>query len=260
MSKLLFQNKRLGNKGYNLKVPRNDQGHFKVVLGAVNTFNNQNELYIDKNLKELLEEDGYLSVANRIKSGLMGGEAMHPRREPGMTDAQFMHRNLQIDNVRRAYTIHSLETEQTKVRENGVDKNVTLIWGWIECEAGDLGDKLKARLLNEAINVVFSIRCFARETVRGNNIWYITKLITFDWVDIPGVKYAGKDGIDGLVLKTEDGLNIDDYDSVVVDTALLDTMSNDSIICKTESAQYIPDLKAMCIKNDDTRGFVFNQW
>lgn len=257
MNKILFKNARINNDS-NKKVPRNKEGHFYVVLGAVNAYNNRNELYIDKNFKELLEEEGYLSVANRVTSGLMGGEAMHPRREPGMTDAQFISRNLQIDGIRRAFTIHTVETKHTTVRERGVEKPVTLICGWIECDVSDNGNKLKALLENDNINVVFSIRCFARETVLGNNIWYITKLITFDWVDIPGAQYASKNGIDGLALKVEDANDNSDYISVEIDSTILEEMAGDEV-CRTESANYISELQKMCAVHD-TDEFVFVNW
>lgn len=264
MSKILFTNNRLTNTKYNMTVKENEKGHFHVVLGAVNAKNNQNETYIDQGLDKLLSEGGYLSVAHKLQAGLMGGEAMHPRRTPGMTDAQWMHRNLQIDTLRQAYVIHTIETKQTTLTEAGCEKPVTLLEGWIECDDSDVGNKLRARLRNKNVNVTFSIRCFARETFPGSNIWYITKIITFDWVDIPGMSYASKNGTDGLVLKTEDGQLLRDIEAIGYDvpmtTDLVNELNQETDGLKTESAQHVKDISRMIEMHDSDEGFVFSKW
>ena len=190
IAKVLFTNRLVG---LNIKVEKNDRGWYRVKLSELNTYNNKGEYYLADGFKELLEEKkSYLSVANRLESGLLEGEVTHPIRE-GHTDNEWVTRNLVIDGARTSHAIMQLEYVPTDRTDNG--RTVIEVWGWILPTDNDAGRALKASLENPDVNVAFSIRCFSRTvTINGVVCRIITKIITWDKIDIPGLKNAIKGG------------------------------------------------------------------
>ena len=192
--KALFS--KAGSKtNVNGDVETREDGAFKVILGSLNSFNVHNELYAATGMEELLTVGGYHSFASKLKRKTIKGESRHPFREPGMTDTEFVNRNLIVDNTTASHHILEIMLEQTtEVEKPGT--NVILIWAWIKPTDNDLGRSLKADLLDKSVNVCFSIRCFSvLRVIDGIPTRIITSIMTWDWVDNPGMPRSAKLGI-----------------------------------------------------------------
>lgn len=240
-STILFTNKMVGR---NINVEKNDKGWYRVKIGEVNAFNNKGEYYLDTGLRELLtEKNSYLSVANRLESGLLEGEVTHPIRE-GHSDSDWLSRNLIIDGARATHKFMQIDYIVTNRKELG--NNVVELWAWILPTENDLGRALKADLDNPDVNVAFSIRCFSKlVTYNGHPARVITKIICWDKIDIPGIKNAVKGGSVEAITK-EAGLK--DY---LVDIGTLDNLvvklSNKALMT-TENAGMLDTIKSL--RND----------
>ena len=234
--KVLYTNKLVG---LNLKVETNEKGWYLVKLGELNNFNSKNEFYFYDNFEEVIsEKNSYLSVANRIESGLLEGESTHPIKQ-GHTDNEFISRNLTIDSAKATHKIMSIMTKETDRTVMG--KKVIEIWGWILPTDNDLGRAIKADLDNPDVNVAFSIRCFTKVVPFAGGIGrIITKIVTWDKIDIPGLKNAIKGGDRDAIINritTESGLS----DYYLTENGLEDVIKSLSTISTlaTESASGI---------------------
>lgn len=251
---VLFTNKMIG---LNIKVERNEKGWYRVKFGEVNAFNNKGDYYLDTGLRELLTETNtYLSVKNRLESGLLEGEVTHPIRE-GHTDGEWLSRNLIIDGARASHKIMQLDYVVSDKKELG--NNVAEIWAWILPSETDVGRALKADLDNPDVNVAFSIRCFSKlVSYQGHNARIITKIITWDKIDIPGLKNAIKGG-DREAITREAGLKDYLVDIGTLDNLLVKINSKQSL--STESAGMIDTIKSL--RNDiigNTPNNLFFKW
>jgi hypothetical protein len=110
-----------------------------------------------------------------------------------MSKEQYMARCQLIDKDRVSHHIKELIFEETDIdvgAPNG--KKVILIKGWVK-PSGPRGDELKKDLDDPDINVPFSIRSFTLDDYSTKPVTKVIKqLITFDWVDEPGIQRANK--------------------------------------------------------------------
>lgn len=253
-AKVLFTNKMVG---LNKVVEKNEKGWYRVKFGEFNTYNSKDEFYLDTGLKELFAEtDSYLSIKNRLESGLLKGEVTHPVRE-GHTETEWVQRNILIHGGFASHTIMNLEYIVTN-KEVMSGYKVIELWAWILPTENEHGRSLKADLDNPDVNVAFSIRCFSRIVyINGKRCRQITKIVTWDLIDIPGMKNSTKGG-DIEAITRESGLS----DFLITN----ETLDNLSTILKnsevtSESAGFlsvVEDLKAMVNPKEDSS--VFYAW
>lgn len=248
---VLFSNKMIGK---NLIVEKNDKGWYKVKLGELNNFNSKDEYYLEEGFKELLsEQNSYLSVKNRLESGLLKGECTHPIRE-GHSDADWLTRNMIIHD---AFASHQFMEIMMQTTNNiSLGRNIIEIWAWIlPCE-NDCGKSLKADLDNPDVNVAFSIRCFSKVVNHMGRVGkIITKIVCWDRIDIPGLKNAVKGGnIDAIT--REAGLT-----DVIISGSTLDVILNTKNFFTNENAglrSEIMDIKNTIENNSDKK--LFFKW
>lgn len=200
--KVLFSS--LLYKNGNGKVPKRGEDEFLVTLGAFNCYSSEGMFYTEEGLRDLMTEDsGYTSFASKLKRGEIKGETQHPIRQSGQTDAQFISRNLIVDNALYSHQILELFFEETSKSELPGTK-VVLIKAWIKTSGNQHGAALKKDLEDSKSNVCFSIRCFSIvRNVNGVNHRFVTKIMTWDWVDTPGISYAMKDATAKSMLTRE---------------------------------------------------------
>jgi hypothetical protein len=240
-AQVLFTNKMVG---LNIRVQKNDKGWYRVKLGELNAFNSKGEYYLDDGFMDVLtERNSYLSVANRLESGLLEGEVTHPIRE-GHTDNDWLSRNLIIDGARTSHKIMSIELVNTGKYELG--REIKEIWGWILPSDLDVGRSLKADLDNPDVNVAFSIRCFSRVvSFQGRTARIITKMITYDKIDIPGLKNAIKGGDREAIINSKSNITKESgLTDFIVDSTMLKNLVHElSNNVTTESAGIISTLE-----------------
>lgn len=179
-------------QGSNTKLQQDENGYYLVILGGLNIFNEHGLFYMDEGVNELVKDES-TTFFRRLTRGYLNGEVNHPKWEPGMSKEQYMARCQLIDKDRVSHHIKELIFEETDIdvgAPNG--KKVILIKGWVK-PSGPRGDELKKDLDDPDINVPFSIRSFTLDDYSTKPVTKVIKqLITFDWVDEPGIQRANK--------------------------------------------------------------------
>lgn len=249
MAKMLFSGASF--KASNNKVPKRDDGAFYVTLGAFNAFSTEGLFYNEHGLRELLtEKNDYNSIGSKIDRRCAKGEANHPMKRPGETIPEFIDRNLVIDMTNASHNILELGFEELEESELPGTK-VVLIKAWVLPTDNEVGRSLKADLENENVNVCFSIRCFSRVVeINGVKHRIITKVMTWDWIDNPGISYATKAATSKAVSK----LTIESSSNeIVITDAILDEL--ECINCQaltTESSEKLSIVNHLRKQNQDS--------
>jgi len=237
------------NSAYKMANKNNEKredGAYKVILGALNASNIHGQFYVASGVKELLTTGGYHSIASKISRGLLKGEGRHPFKLPGMSDSDFVNRNLIVDNVTASHHIFEVLLEETnEVEANGV--KVILIWGWVKPTDNDLGRALKADLDDINVNVAFSIRCFSiLKNANGIPTRYITNIVTWDWVDNPGIARAVKPGTNAPVLTAENAMC-----DIAITIELLEELKDMNIAVTTENGDNLALISSLVRRVSD---------
>jgi len=177
------------NAGNRVVKPDAD-GYYKVVLGAFNALNSAGEAYSFDNIENILNDKSNV-LNTRMTTGRLRAEADHPRREPNQTTRDFVSRNLDISTARASAHIKQVWLEQTDISEGipGLGK-VVLVKGLVK-PSGVYGKGLKDSLDNPEEDTCFSIRCFTvLKRVGIQAVRYVKQIVTWDWVNAPGIQYA----------------------------------------------------------------------
>lgn len=190
MSKIIISTVK--SKQDNRKLKKDDKGYYYITLGALNAFNSAGEFYDIEGVNDLLTSESSV-LYRRLKTGALKGEVGHPEYTVGTPKAAFYSRNMKILLSNTSHHIRDIELITTK-KGSGISNkgNTVLIKAWVK-PSGPFGDALKEALENTDENVAFSIRCFTMNTkVNGIIIKKITQIITWDWVNEPGMSVATK--------------------------------------------------------------------
>ena len=177
---VLFSNKMVG---LNINTEKNEKGWYRVKLGELNTFNSKGDYYLDNGVRDLLsEKNSYLSVANRIETGLMEGEVTHPIRE-GHSDNDWLTRNMVIHG---GFASKFMQIEYVPTDRMDQGRQVIEIWGMV---LPTHGDALRAFRKIQMLTLLSVLDVLQKETyVNGLKCKIITKIITWDRIDIPRIK------------------------------------------------------------------------
>lgn len=176
----------------NNRLEKDEDGFYKVTLGALNTFNESGDFYLEDGVNDIIVNKSH-TLARRLKAGYLKGEVGHPVYQSGMTKAQFYARNMRIDLNNTSHHIREIILTPTDKPSGLPGKgNMVLIEAWIK-PSGPGGPALEKDLEDPNINVAFSIRCFTKdEVINGVNIKRILQIVTWDYVAEPGIKLANK--------------------------------------------------------------------
>lgn len=189
MEKILFSYAKIDAKNHVLK---RDGDWYKVNLGGVNIFNEHNEFYLATGVKDLISSNGS-RLYQKLKNGYLEGECPHPVREPHMNNMDFFVRNIWINPDRVSHAIKEIELVDSGIPAGkGFSGNSLLFVGWVK-PMGPYGKYLKERLDEPECNAAFSIRALTDDVVKnGITVKTIKSIITFDFVDEPGIALANK--------------------------------------------------------------------
>jgi len=179
----------------NNKLKTDEEGYYLVTFGELNSFNANGDFYSKLGIEDLINNKSH-ALARRLASGYLKGEANHPVFEQGMTKTDYYIRNLKIDlqsvsHFIREIIITPFDTVRDPITGQMVDK--VMVEAWIK-PAGPYGDALKAELDDPNINVAFSVRSFTKDDKLPTGRFYkkLLQIITWDWVNEPGVTTANK--------------------------------------------------------------------
>lgn len=209
MENIRFTCTRLANSGKKGIVRPNADGYYDMVIGGLNMFNSAGMKYTA--VKEVLDlfQNKSSSFRRKIERGALRGEVGHPKFLPGMSKDQFIDRILTIDekNVCCHFSEVYLDFDSFK---NPDGTPIIAIKGLVR-PSGEKGEFLRQQLENPKENVCFSIRSFTDDYYdKGVLCRDIKEIVTFDYVNEPGIHIAekyknpGLEDVSNIVLSRKD--------------------------------------------------------
>lgn len=184
-------------------------GYYLTVLGALNIENSNGDYYPYDVAKELFAADS--SLMRRITDGACRAEYGHPKKQPGMSNRDFMRRILTIEETQVCAHIKEVTLDFDNYTDEHGNK-IIMILGKV-LPQGPYGEYLKKSYENPGENVCFSIRSITNDVViAGRNHKRLKIIVTWDYVNEPGIKVAKKwmspsmESMDDSVLVTKASL------------------------------------------------------
>lgn len=169
---------------------KDERGYYPVVVGALNMFNSAGLYYRLDAAREIFESQSSEFV-RRTDRGALRGEYGHPRMLPGMTPQQYFQRLNQLWESQISHHFRRVYLDFNSIKDDRGQQVVGIMAEM--CPNGPLGHVLEKQMQNPDENVCFSIRSFADDIPSGGVIQrHIRKVVTFDYVNEPGMHVAEK--------------------------------------------------------------------
>jgi hypothetical protein len=190
-------------------------GYYTVILGAFDFPNSAGDIYPWQHAKKLF--DASSALQRRITTGQQRGEYGHPKPPLGMTKAQYITRICTIEETLISHHVKEVWIDKEEVKgPNG--RPVVAVMGKVK-PCGPYGDSLRTQLENPKENVAFSVRSLTHDKrIAGQKFKYMNTLVTWDYVNEPGISIATKYNNPSLESLGDDiGFESDDFDSAIKD-------------------------------------------
>ena len=181
-------------------LPPDKDGYRYMPVGALNVVNSAGQRYVASGGAQELFQSG--PFKRRVKRGALRSEVGHPIRQPGMSDDDYIQRimTIQESNVCAHLAEIVLDFDSFKSEGDGLIAIMAKI-----APSGPHGAALEKSFNNPNENVCFSIRAFTSDYVnRGVTHRVLRNVITFDYVNEPGIHIAEKFKSPALESITED--------------------------------------------------------
>lgn len=163
-------------------------GYYEMVLGGLDVNNSVGAFYPLAPAKELFEASS--SLQRRISNGSLKGEYGHPKKIPGMSDRDFLARIMELRESELCCHFKEVSIVPNVKDKDG--RSTVAIIGKV-IPSGPHGPALQKSLENRHENVCFSIRSLTLdEYVGGRLIKTLKNIITWDYVNEPGIAIANK--------------------------------------------------------------------
>ena len=171
------------------KLTPDANGYYTVILGAFDFPNSAGAIYPWKSAQKLFDASGALK--RRMATGQQRGEYGHPKMTPGMTKSNFIQRICTIEETKVAFHISEVWIDKETIK-TPQGRAVTAVMGKVK-PSGPHGESLRAQLENPDENVAFSVRSLTRDVrLAGQTVKHMTTLVTWDYVNEPGISVATK--------------------------------------------------------------------
>jgi hypothetical protein len=171
------------------ELKKNERGYYTMLIGALNMFNSAGMYYRADAAKQFFEASS--SFMRRVQRGALRGEYGHPRREANMSMQAYYARLLSIHEDKVCCHFASVWLDYDNYKDDQ-GRPIVAILAEV-CPNGPLGHVLEKQLQNPSENVCFSIRSFTDDRMeRGVINRYIKTIVTFDYVNEPGMSIAEK--------------------------------------------------------------------
>jgi len=167
-------------------------GYYIGPIGGLQTYNSAGALYVFDEACRLFEDSSVFM--RRVKNGNLKGEMGHPKRQPGMTDDDYMDRYMTVEETNIAVHFSEVWLDKDFGKKNPQYNNPDIVGIMAKYKpAGPMGASLRESLENHKENVCFSIRSLTRDSfVRGRHIKVLDTILSFDVVTEPGISHATK--------------------------------------------------------------------
>lgn len=188
-NKVTFTLNRLHGTNKVGELKKNENGYYTMVIGALNMFNSAGMYYRYDAAKQFFEESS--SLMRRVQRGALRGELGHPRREAGMSTQAYYSRLMQIHEDKECVHFASIYLDFENYKDEQGRPIVAILADLIP--SGPFAHVLEKKLANPLENVCFSIRSFTEDKMEQGVInRYIKTIVTFDYVNEPGMGVAEK--------------------------------------------------------------------
>ena len=177
-------------KGVKSAIVKDDNGYYKITLGAFNTFNASGIYYNVPDINKILGPGSLLH--RRIDKGVLFAELEHPDLSPYNGDRlKISQRVIKLDPANKIAHIKKIEVETLRP-EPGFKNPVYKIYGWVKPE-GPHKEILQEALENDDENVYFSVRSLVNQRKVGNMLVRDVVLVsTWDYVVEGGIHSANQ--------------------------------------------------------------------
>lgn len=191
MSNMVFQAAvlRAGKSGI---IKPDAAGYYTQCIGGLDIENSMGITYAAERAKNLFVENSALQ--RRIKERALRGEAGHPRRPPGMTDNDWIHRLHDIYEPHVCVYWAEVGLDEQYGRNNPHLNRPNMIGIMARYRPGGMGaGVLEKDLADPEANVSYSIRAFSTPFTRmGKRFYDLQNIVTWDYVNEPGIAQAAK--------------------------------------------------------------------
>lgn len=165
-----------------------ENGYRTMAIGGLEVYNSSGIFYTAQGAKELFESSSQLQ--RRIKRGVLRGEVGHPKQDGYNTMDSYIQRILTIEETN--VCAHFSEIWLDFDNYVGPDGPVVAIMAKVT-PSGPKAESLERAFNNPKENVCFSVRALSKDNfMRGRTVRTLRNIITFDYVNEPGISIAEK--------------------------------------------------------------------
>lgn len=169
-----------------------EDGYYEMVVGGLNVFNSAGEYYTLKGAEQLFSASSIFM--RRVKSGCLKAEVGHPKKLPSMAYRDYVQRIFAIEETNICAHFKEIWLDPTFGVKNPQANNPNLVAIMAKVKpTGPKASGLQAAFDNPHENVCFSIRAVTKDYFeRGQCCRVLENIVTFDWVNEPGISIANK--------------------------------------------------------------------
>lgn len=201
MSQITFSCVSLAQRGIQGILGKTKEGNYEIVVGGLDVFNTRNEIYEYEPAKHFFESNS--PFMRRVQRAALRGEYGHPSpyalpegkmTDPSqrqLTEDQYFQRLLRIEEKFTCCIHKKITLDFNRVKDKNGKPVIAIISEL--APSGPFGPALERSLKEAGENVCFSVRSFTKDRYDGR-VWRraIVNLITFDYVNEPGIPFAEK--------------------------------------------------------------------
>jgi len=192
MSRVRFTSTKLvGSDKEGILKPDSD-GYYEMCIGGLNVNNSMGEYYTLEGAKDLFTSSSMLM--KRISGGYLKGELGHPKKLPGMSMDEYITRVHQIEETNTVCHFKEIWLDLEYGSKNPSANNPVMVAIMAKLKpAGAKPEVLQRALESSSENVAFSVRGLTDDYYKnGKTIRVLRNIITFDYVEAPGIAHANK--------------------------------------------------------------------
>lgn len=209
-------------------------GRYDMILGALEYPNSVGDIYTLSSAQKFFEEGS--SLRRRINNGQLRGEMGHPKKLPGMSEQDYLQRILTIEETNVCCHFSEVWIDFNSVKDKETGRPIVTFRAKVK-PSGPKGQYLKEMLDDPKQNVAFSVRSLTMNKQVGfRQHKDFTQIVTWDYVNEPGLAPANKYGVPTLENYAD---TFEMIDSTLVKRTLRQAKKNN---VSMESAQLMEEL------------------
>nr|DAK32941.1 MAG TPA: Prohead core protein protease [Caudoviricetes sp.] len=201
-------------------------GCYTQVIGGLNAYNSGGSFYeLEAGLQFFQAQS---SFQRKIGRGVLRAETGHPKKTPGMKEYEYGERILRIEETLVCGTWRKIWLSNADLRDEQ-GRRIVPIMGTIY-PSGPYRDMLIHAFQSPGEQVCFSIRSFTNDIPRGDGTFIkkLLQIVTFDYVNEPGIWSAEKLLSPTLESRTDSSLERSYASSVARESSLSPNLEHNS--------------------------------